>query len=125
MGDLQSQQDSPLRPYGHDGTRATSASGSSIARGLVWAGVVMQGLLFAVLAADEVNWLPSQTDRAVIRYAWIASLVAVVVTILAWIRLRNARRSLDVVGFAGSLTLSGAGGLQWAFLAYVFAQLGY
>lgn len=95
-----------------------------MARGLVWAGVVMQGLLFAVLAADEVNWLPSQTDRAVVRYAWIASLVALVVTILAWIRLRNARRSLDVVGFAGSLTLSGVGGLYWAVLAFALAHIG-
>ena len=124
MGDLQSQQDSPLQPYGHDPAAVMPLPGSSTSRALVWAGVAAQVLAFGVLIGEDRDWLPNHSAEFVVQYAWVGSAAALAMSIAGWLRVRKRLRSLDVVGFTASLTLSGVGGLFWAFFAHAFARVG-
>jgi len=67
LADLQSKQDGPLQPYGHDPTAAMPSRGSSISRALVWAGVAAQALAFGVLISDDKDWLPDHSAEFVVR----------------------------------------------------------
>jgi len=119
MGDLQSQQDSPLRPYGHEVALAKPVP-RRLASWLVWTGVATQvalagtiGLIFVIPSADLIFDL--------LGYAWIPSLASGTVALFAYFSIDANRRLADKLGVIFSVVLTVLGSLWWVLVAMLLA----
>jgi hypothetical protein len=90
----------------------------------VCAPLALQLLLFVALVAEDVNVLPSRTDNLITLYAWIPSLVALIIMAVGSAALGRARTALDVVLVVLNATFGFIGLAWWSFLAWLIPQMG-
>lgn len=115
-----------MRPYGHDGVLSKSVL-RSLATMLVWAGVVMQVVLFAIFGVADVFYRSSSLSGLWF-IAWIPSLLAGAVSLFAYSWIGRIRSATDTTGAILSVMVTILGLFWWGYLAllsWAFARGGF